>query len=224
MVTHVVHVLEDSNQNMLHVINEMETAGAKTQPPTAFVHTGHGVESASTGATKLRGNLRHRYSGIYNGSKSSYVRAAHANTNVATSNDDIIARSGMKNIKKGSGSVVTLGSVLMAGSIALGAAQLVSLWNTCSSDGFWSAAEMTRFGIEASELVINPIGSSASELFKAATNPDVDLMSAAEVPTGMERAVDHVFNNGDAYGSALCETASSGAGDFLGSLAGLLFG
>lgn len=184
-----MQVAEDSNSNLLHLIDEVDN-GKPSNNTTALVQTGNGCQTLASGNKHLQGNVVHKYSGSFPGTKEDYIRAVHEKSRSGLSNKKILKSCGVKNLRKGTGAVFTAASIA---AFAYSAAQVGYLWETFSADGIVTAAEWTRIGLEASEC-FNPIGSTISELGRSAFDPDLDPMSVAAESGIKDSAVEAIGN------------------------------
>ncbi len=189
-----IQVAEDSNTNLVHLISEVQNG--RPCNPTAFVQTGHGCQTLGTGSKHLRGQVRHRYSGTFRGSKDDYIRNVHVNSSVSYDNAEMLRKSGLQNLKIGFGAVMTAAHYA---SVAISATQVACLWNTFAADGVMTRSELIRIGVESSEIFVNPVGSTLSEVVKSSMNPEENLISVTEEAGYRDSVIEAVGNVWDFF-------------------------
>ena len=179
-----VHVAQDSNGKLLHLIAEVENG--KSKDPTPFVQTTEGVESMATGKDLLQGTLTHRFTGRYLGNKTEYIKSVHEAKYDGKHKKRLLKRAGVTNIAKDFGAVVAVGGGVAAG---LTGVQVAYLWYQFSRDGVIDAQEATRMGLELLEF--NSIPAAIKDVWAATHDgvPGMDLLKPAEKPTQLENVI-----------------------------------
>ena len=182
-----------------------------------FVHTQDGVQSASTGTKYLKGTVRHRFTGNYNGTKEEYIRAAHSSGYGGMYKRRTLERMGVYNLKKGFGAVFTVATIA---TVALSGAQVLHLWNSFTADGILSHEEIVRMGVELAEF--RNIPKAMSEAHQAITEDGVNLLNVAEE----EGPIDELVNGGIEGAQSLLEPLAengAGVGEFIGEVFSAFF-
>lgn len=196
MVRTTVQVLEDENTNLVHLVNGFNSS----QPSDvhAFVQTGNGVQTLSSGQQHIRGNLRHKYTGSFNGDKETYARNLLYYGKEGLSNEAILRKSGVKNLKKGKGVIVSAFRLLKMGARGYSVSQV---WDDCIADGVVTAEEFALLG-----LAIGGVRLPNSIFNGDEPDPCVEpqLGTDLETPIGLvEPEAESVWSMlGDAFGSA----------------------
>lgn len=142
MVRHTVQVLEDKNTNLVHLINEFNSS--HPSDVHAFVQTADGVRPLSSGRQYIHGHLTHKYTGSFNGDKQMYARNLQHFGNASISNETLLRRSGVNNLRRGHGMVI---SAVRFASIGTRAFSVYQVWNDCIADGVVTAGEFARLGL-----------------------------------------------------------------------------
>lgn len=194
MVQIVAQVLEDERTNLIHLISQVDQR--KCSSPTAFVQTGSGVQTCESGKQYLQGQLRHRYTGTYNGDVSSYINAVNNSSRRTFDNKKMLKKSGILNLRSG------LGAAISVGFFSYQAYNLAGLWDQCTADGIVSTTEWFALGVDALGMVSgstavrigSAVGSNVMENTGFIENGG-DVSQGFESETGVN-AFDEVVNTG----------------------------
>lgn len=173
-----VQVCDNSGSKFVHLLSEVNRG--KSVQPIAFVQTNDGVESISTGAKHFSGDVRHRFSGTFAGEKEDYIAAVQKAGTPFFSSQRMLERVGLTNLKRGSGAVITVQSLMQVGTCAaaaLTAVQVAYLWHRFAADGVFTQEEVVRMGLELCEFG-NPM-KAVKEVGSACFSENNGILDAA---------------------------------------------